>query len=298
MAEPAAEPTGAGGPRRPSNKYLAASRVLSAPPAPLGLCYAVRRLALAKLLHPRLITNFYTEVSAVGRLCGSSGDGSSGRQVCALPDIGVDVASTIGSLLSVQSIVGRVLALPDSEVRGAALLALPAAERGYAMYQLPAVEQATVAVALYVLHVGVGQAHRPHRCMVRDCSVSQNEWKVTGWEHQLEFYALKQQLPGTIRVAVGQAHRPHRCMINQDAFSQEEWNAGQSMTTAGWTHHLEFWAFKEARPGTIRIAVGQAHRPHRCMINHDSISQEDWNAGQSMTTAGWKHHLDFWVLES
>ena len=46
----------------------------------------------------------------------------------------------------------------------------------------------------------------------------------------------------------------------------------------------------------MRIAVGQAHGPHRCMINHDSIPQEQWDAGESMTRAGWTHQLEFWVF--
>eukprot|EP01043_Picozoa_sp_COSAG02_P025092 COSAG02_NODE_1398_length_12861_cov_74.341718_1_plen_1174_part_10 len=163
------------------------------------------------------------------------------------------------------------------------------------------------------MRITVGQADRhgpgPHRCMINHDSIPQGQWDAgesmttAGWTHQLEFYAFKEARPGTIRIAVGQADRhgpgPHCCMINHDSIPQEQWDAGESMTTAGWTHQLEFYAFKEARPGTIRIAVGQADRhgpgPHRCMINHDSIPQEQWDAGESMTTAGWTHLLEFWT---
>jgi CTP-dependent riboflavin kinase len=152
------------------------------------------------------------------------------------------------------------------------------------------------------IRIAVGQAHEPHRCMINHDSIPQEQWDAgesmtrAGWTHQLEFHAFRFPIPGTIRIAVGQAHEPHRCMINHDSIPQEQWDAGESMTRAGWTHQLEFYAFKEARPGTIRIAVGQAGGPHRCMINHDSIPQEQWDAGESMTRGGWTHQLEFWVF--
>ena len=47
-----------------------------------------------------------------------------------------------------------------------------------------------------------------------------------------------------MRVAVGQTFSgTHRAMINHGNFTQDEWDAGQTMTTAGWTHHIEFWAY-------------------------------------------------------
>ena len=98
-----------------------------------------------------------------------------------------------------------------------------------------------------------------------------------------------------LRIAVGQAHNPHRTMLNHGNFTQEQWDAGQTMTTAGWTHHIEFWAYPTRQPGTIRIAVGQAHNPHRTMLNHGNFTQEQWDAGQTMTTAGWTHHIEFWA---
>ena len=111
----------------------------------------------------------------------------------------------------------------------------------------------------------------------------------------MEFWALSQPQPGTIRIAVGEAHGPHRCMINHEGYTQEQWNSGQSMTTQRWQHRVEFWAYPSEEPGTIRIAIGQAVRPHRCMLNHDGYTQEQWISGQSMTTHGWQHHMEFWA---
>ena len=63
-------------------------------------------------------------------------------------------------------------------------------------------------------------------------------------------------------ITVGQRHRPcHRAMANLDGVPQEEWDAGASMSREGWTHLLSFWAFKTWQPGTLRVAVGQAHAP-------------------------------------
>jgi len=61
---------------------------------------------------------------------------------------------------------------------------------------------------------------------------------------------------------------------------------------------MEFWAFPKQQPGTIRIAVGQAHGPHRCMMNHDSYTQQQWNSGQSMSVQGWQHYFEFWAFPS
>ena len=154
---------------------------------------------------------------------------------------------------------------------------------------------------LHMLRIAVGQAHNPHRTMLNHGNFTQERWDAgqtmttAGWTHHIEFWAYPTRQPGTIRIAVGQAHNPHRTMLNHGNFTQEQWDAGQTMTTAGWTHHIEFWAYPTRQPGTIRIAVGQAHNPHRTMLNHGNFTQEQWDAGQTMTTAGWTHHIEFWA---
>jgi len=49
----------------------------------------------------------------------------------------------------------------------------------------------------------------------------------------------------------------------------------------------------DALKADTRIAVGQAKGPHRAMINHDDCTQEQWNAGQLMSVAGWSHLFAF-----
>lgn len=98
----------------------------------------------------------------------------------------------------------------------------------------------------------------------------------------------------TIRIAVGEAHEPHRLMMNHRSHSQAEWNSGRSMSIAGWTHKMEFWAYPTEQPGTICIVVGEAHRPHRLMMN---IGYES-DAVRSMIRAGWTHKMKFWVFPS
>mmetsp|Transcript_95021 Transcript_95021/g.271699 ORF Transcript_95021/g.271699 Transcript_95021/m.271699 type:complete len:290 (+) Transcript_95021:147-1016(+) len=153
-----------------------------------------------------------------------------------------------------------------------------------------------------IMRIAVGQAHGPHRIMINHSNFTQTQWDAgqtmttSGWTHRIEFWAYSTRRPGTIRIAVGQAHGPHRTWINHSNFTQDQWDAGQTMTTAGWTHHVEFWAYPTRQPGTIRIAVGRANGPHRIMINHSNFTQDQWDAGQMMTTAGWTHHLEFWAF--
>ena len=100
------------------------------------------------------------------------------------------------------------------------------------------------------------------------------------------------------RIAVGHAYKPYRIMINSDLYPQEVWDNGQSMDVSGWTHKQDFWVFKEKQPGTIRIAIGQAYRPHRIMINHESQPNQDaWDAGLPMDVDEWTHKQEFWAFE-
>lgn len=156
-----------------------------------------------------------------------------------------------------------------------------------------------------MMRIAVGQSRvGVHRAMINHDNVSQAEWDagasmtVAGWTHMLSFWAFTAERPGTIRIAVGQAHDPHRAMINHRSFMQSTWDSGQSMSTAGWTHKLDFWALAAPRPGAIRIAVGEANGPHRIMINHDSMQQTEWDAGASMSIAGWAHKMEFWAYPS
>ena len=99
----------------------------------------------------------------------------------------------------------------------------------------------------------------------------------------------------TIRIAMGEAMKPHRIMINHSDISQEDWDTGRSMAYNGWTHKMEFWAYPKRHPRTIRIAVGEAMKPHRIMVNQAGISQEDWDTGRSMAIQGWEHKMEFWA---
>ena len=123
-----------------------------------------------------------------------------------------------------------------------------------------------------------------------------------GWTQFLEFWAYDSRIPGTKRIVVATtpigAEYPHRCIINHSNFTQEQYDAGQSMTHGGWEQILEFWAFSERMPGTIRIAVGEAHGGnHRCMINHSHHPQAVWDDGKSMSCHGWtaRADLEFWA---
>ena len=85
-------------------------------------------------------------------------------------------------------------------------------------------------------------------------------------------------------------------VFNQGDYSQAEWDAGKSMSTKVWTHKMEFWALVSLKPGAIRIAVGEAWKPHRMMINHESKSQVEWDAGASMGTARWTNKMEVWAF--
>ena len=117
---------------------------------------------------------------------------------------------------------------------------------------------------------------------------------MAGWTHHTEFLAFSTPQPGTKRIVVGEAKNPHRCMFNHRGRSQTEWDNGANMYYQGWSHRFEFWAYDSPQPGTIRIVVGEATCPHRCMINHGGKSQTEWNNPQStMSYAGWSHLLEF-----
>jgi len=157
------------------------------------------------------------------------------------------------------------------------------------------------------MRIAVGEAHDPHRLMFNHSRIKQDEWNqgkamdVYGWTHKMEFWGFSAKQPGTIRIAVGEAgeeHGPHRIMVNHSNSTQDEWDEGKSMNTAGWTHKMEFWAYPTKQPGTIRIAVGEAgeeHGPHRIMVNHSNSTQDEWDEGKSMNTAGWTHKMEFWA---
>jgi len=155
---------------------------------------------------------------------------------------------------------------------------------------------------LATFRVVVGEAHNPHRVMINHNILSQSQWNQgesmtrNGWTHKLAFWAFPSKQPGTIRIAVGQAASPHRALINHSRKTQAEWNLGASMTIAGWTQHTEFWAFSKKEPGTIRICAGEAGSPHRLMINHCNLNQDEWNnPNTNMSIAGWGHKMDFWA---
>jgi hypothetical protein len=137
--------------------------------------------------------------------------------------------------------------------------------------------------------IAVGEANGPHRVyLARD----END---VSWTPRMKFLAYASVMPGTIRIAVGDASNPDRVMINHDDKNQDHWNEGASMSYRGWQEKMEFWAFDTPVPGTIRIDVGQASRPHRIMINHSDKSQDQWNQGLSMTYRGWKNKMEFLV---
>jgi hypothetical protein len=92
-----------------------------------------------------------------------------------------------------------------------------------------------------------------------------------------------------VRLVLGQAMLPHRLMISHGTAAGPEADAA-NMSTQGWSHKSNFLAFEQQQPGTIRIAVGEAHSPHRAMINSEFMA-----AGGSMSVAGWTHKMEFWV---
>merc|ERR1719419_954216 len=119
-----------------------------------------------------------------------------------------------------------------------------------------------------------------------------------GWRRHLEFRAWSICAdPGNmIRIAVGHAHNPHRTCWNHNRKHQQYFDQGGNMDFEGWSHRLSFWAYSNPRPGLIRVCVGQAHNPHRFMINHSDKSQAEWNlTSNNMNFAGWTHHMEFYV---
>merc|ERR1711862_304430 len=73
------------------------------------------------------------------------------------------------------------------------------------------------------------------------------------------------------------------------------------MGVEGWRHKMSFWAFQSQVEGTIRIAVGEtdAHdftTYHCVLLNHSRYSQSVWDAGRSMSVAGWRHKQSFWAF--
>jgi hypothetical protein len=146
------------------------------------------------------------------------------------------------------------------------------------------------------LLVTVGQAQSPHRCVLVASPARGPAARLPrGFVPLVSFLAHSGAWPGTLRVAVGDAQAPRRSMLNHNAKTQAEWDAGASMSYAGWTHAFDFWADARPRPGAIRVAVGDASAPHRCMVNHESKPQADWDRGDTMTHAGWTHRTAFWV---
>ena len=68
------------------------------------------------------------------------------------------------------------------------------------------------------------------------------------------------------------------------------------MNYVGWKQQHEFYALDGPKPGSIRVAVGEAKPPHRMMLNHNYKTQEYWNNEKnSMTFAGWTHFYEFWA---
>ena len=141
-----------------------------------------------------------------------------------------------------------------------------------------------------------------HRCMVNHPSISQEEWNegasmnLREWTQHVEFLAFPSQIPGTKRIVVVQAHSPHLSVFNHPSKTQEQWNEGAKIEAKNFSPQLEFWAYTDPQPGTIRMAVGDARNPYRSMINHQYKTQEEWNNGASMSMAGWSHCFDFWVF--
>ena len=76
-------------------------------------------------------------------------------------------------------------------------------------------------------------------------------------------------------------------LVNHSTITQDEWDKGASMTTKGWTHHMDFWAFTSQKPGTIRVAVGDnKNSPHRGLFFLSTQNEDD---------SEWNHRIDFWV---
>jgi len=141
----------------------------------------------------------------------------------------------------------------------------------------------------------IGQANHPDRIMINHSDWTQEDYdngqsmNWRGWNHKQHFWAFRERQPDTIRIAVGEAHNPHRVMMNHRNMAQKDYDNGLSMDRHGWKHKQSFWVYPSRRPKTIRIAVGEAHGPHRVMMNlswngeRRRMTQEDYNNGESMT---------------
>ena len=73
------------------------------------------------------------------------------------------------------------------------------------------------------------------------------------WTHSFDFWAETAPQPGMNRFAFGQAHQPHRCMTNHTSKLAWEWGQGAPMTVSGWTHFVDFWAYRV--PGDTATAT-------------------------------------------
>lgn len=114
----------------------------------------------------------------------------------------------------------------------------------------------------------------------------------------MKFWGFKTKQPGTKRLCAGVATNDfYRCMFNHTKFDQDYWNnTSNTMSVEGFSHLLDFWAFEDQQPGTIRVAVGfTTNKRWRMFVNHPKAVQDEWNKGKSMTFEGWQHVFDFWV---
>lgn len=142
--------------------------------------------------------------------------------------------------------------------------------------------------------------------MINHPDKSQNTWDngksmtIRDWNHHFEFKAFYSKQPKTKRIAVGVDDNLTRCMINHRGVDQEFWDNGANMNTNDWTHHCDFWAFKEPQPGCIRIAVHEAQNPHRVMLNHQEFSQTEHNLKKYDPDAipHWTYLTEFWAYPS
>merc|ERR1711988_1003593 len=87
--------------------------------------------------------------------------------------------------------------------------------------------------------------------------------------------------PPMMNLAVGFAKNPWRTMV-----VDHTGKAIKPLDYCGWSHSFMFKAFKDKQPGTVQIAVSEAHGPHRTMVKYDS---------PLMSGHGWSHKLSFWA---
>merc|ERR1712032_1704498 len=162
-----------------------------------------------------------------------------------------------------------------------------------------------------VMRIAVGEAQGPHRMMLNHRSIPKSAWNqgegmsVAGWSHTMDFWAFaeppnpKDCPHSTIRIVVGEAPNPHRAFINHPGRDQDEWNdVDNTMTFAGWDHHMEFWAFEEDVPGTIRIKVGEAQEPHRAMLaaDHCDPKNDRFSRGRPNEVGSWSKFMEFYAF--